>query len=66
MRNRSPDRHKPEKVLMLRFSTENAYVESFHDRLRDECLNMNWFWNLFAARRKIAACQRDYNTQRPG
>lgn len=43
----------------------NAYVESFHGRLRDECLNVSWFWNLFDARRKISAWQRDYNTQRP-
>jgi len=45
--------------------TENAYVESFHGRLRDECLNVSWFWNLFDARRKIAAWQLDYNTERP-
>ena len=25
---------------------ENAYVESFHGRLRDECLNTSWYWNL--------------------
>ena len=45
--------------------TENAYVESFHGRLRDECLNVSWFWNLFDARRKISAWQLDYNTERP-
>lgn len=45
--------------------TENAYVESFHGRLRDECLNVSWFWNLFDARRKISAWQQDYNTGRP-
>jgi putative transposase len=45
--------------------TENASVESFHGRLRDECLNVSWFWNLFDARRKIFAWQRDYNTERP-
>ena len=42
--------------------TENAYVESFHDRFRDECLNTSWFWNLFDARRKIAAWQQAYNS----
>jgi hypothetical protein len=46
-------------------STENVFVESFHGRLRDECLNVSWFWNLFDARRKIAAWQLDYNTERP-
>lgn len=45
--------------------TENAYVESFHGRLRDECLNTSWFWNLFDARRKIAAWQQAYNNTRP-
>ncbi len=45
--------------------TENAYVESFHGRVRDECLNVNWFWNLFDARRKISARQLNDNTERP-
>lgn len=45
--------------------TENAHVESFHGRLRDECLNASWFWNLFDARRKIAAWREQYNRQRP-
>lgn len=38
--------------------TENAYVKSFHGGLRDECLNVSWFWNLFDARKKIACWQR--------
>ena len=45
--------------------TQNAYVESFHGRLRDECLNVSWFWNLFDARRKIAAWRTEYNSERP-
>jgi putative transposase len=45
--------------------TQNAYVESFHGRLRDECLNVSWFWNLIDARRKIAAWRIEYNTERP-
>lgn len=45
--------------------TQNAHVESFHGRLRDECLNVSWFWNLFDARKKIAAWRTDYNTRRP-
>ena len=44
---------------------ENANIESFHGRLRDECLNVSWSWNVFAARRKISAWQQDYNCQRP-
>jgi hypothetical protein len=33
--------------------------------LRDECLNVSWFENLFDARRKIAAWQKEYNEERP-
>jgi putative transposase len=45
--------------------TENAYVESFHGGLRDECLNTSWFWNLFDARRNIVAWQHAYNSILP-
>jgi putative transposase len=44
---------------------QNAYVESFNGRLRDECLNANWFTSLRDARRKIEAWRQDYNQQRP-
>jgi putative transposase len=44
---------------------QNAYVESFNGRLRDECLNANWFTSLRDARRKIEAWRRDYNQERP-
>jgi putative transposase len=44
---------------------QNGQVESFHGRLRDECLNVNWFRNLFEARRKITLWQQDYNAARP-
>src|ERR1700687_4053340 len=45
--------------------TQNARVESFNGRLREECLRVSWFQNLFDARRKIAAWRIDYNEQRP-
>jgi putative transposase len=45
--------------------TQNARVESFHGRLRDECLSVSWFQNLFDARRKIAAWRIEYNEERP-
>lgn len=45
--------------------TQNAHVESFHGRLRDECLNVSWFWNLFDARAKIAQWRAEYNCERP-
>jgi transposase InsO family protein len=34
--------------------TENAYVESFHGRLRDECLNARWFPTLHDVRGTLA------------
>jgi putative transposase len=45
--------------------TQNGHVESFHGRLRDECLNASWFWNLWDARRKIAGWRIEYNQLRP-
>jgi len=45
--------------------TQNAYVGSFHGRLRDECLNVSWFWNMLDARKKIAAWGVEYNQDRP-
>lgn len=44
---------------------QNGHVESFQGRLRDECLNVNWFRNLWDARRKITLWRLDYNTGRP-
>lgn len=44
---------------------ENAYVESFNGKLRDECLNENWFESLAEARRVIEAWRVDYNQARP-
>ena len=40
--------------------TQNAHVESFHGRLREERLAVSWFQNLFDARRKIAAWRIEY------
>ena len=45
--------------------TQNAYVESFNSKMREECLRVSWFQNLFEARRIIAAWHRDYNERRP-
>jgi class 3 adenylate cyclase len=44
---------------------QNAFVESFNGRLRDECLNECWFESLADARGKIEAWRIDYNTVRP-
>jgi putative transposase len=44
---------------------QNGHVESFNGRLRDECLNANWFRNLLDARAKISAWRDEYNGERP-
>jgi putative transposase len=44
---------------------QNAYVESFNGRLRDECLNEHWFTSLAHARAVIEVWRREYNEERP-
>ncbi|EFO33980.1 hypothetical protein TRICHSKD4_0609 [Roseibium sp. TrichSKD4] len=44
---------------------QNAFVESFNGRLRDECLNENLFSNLAEAKTIIENWRKDYNTTRP-
>jgi len=44
---------------------QNAYIESFNGRLRDECLNENVFTDLDDARRKIGAWLEEYHSIRP-
>jgi putative transposase len=45
--------------------TQNAFVESFNGRLRDECLNEELFSTVTDARQKLVAWQADYNQLRP-
>jgi len=44
---------------------ENGFIESFNGRLRDECLNVEWFSCLEEARRRLAKFREHYNHQRP-
>jgi putative transposase len=44
---------------------QNAYVESFNGRFRDECLNEHWFTSLAHARAVIETWRREYNEERP-
>ena len=44
---------------------QNAYVESFHSKLRKECLRVSWLRNLFEARRILARWREDCNQTRP-
>ena len=45
--------------------TQNAFVESFNGKFRDECLNDHWFTSLADARVTIENWRRDYNRVRP-
>ncbi len=44
---------------------ENAFIESFNGRVREECLNLHWFRSIEEATRKLAAWRQDYNEVRP-
>jgi putative transposase len=44
---------------------ENAYIESFNGKFRDECLNDHWFITMEQARRIIEDWRIEYNTERP-
>jgi transposase InsO family protein len=44
---------------------QNAYIESFNGRFRDECLNEHWFTTLQHAKVLIEAWRQEYNNERP-
>jgi putative transposase len=44
---------------------QNGHVESFHGRLRDECLNAHWFRTLHDVRSTLALWREEYNCERP-
>lgn len=45
--------------------TDNAYIEAFNSRLRQECLNASWFLSMADARTRINDWRTDYNENRP-
>ncbi len=45
--------------------TDNAYIEAFNSRFRDECLDQHWFASLEEARQTVEAWRIEYNGQRP-
>ena len=64
------DKWAYEREVKLCFITpgkpvENAYIESFNGRFRDECLNENWFMSMHDARKIIEDWRIDYNQERP-
>lgn len=59
-----------ENSVKLRFiqpgkPVQNAYIESFNGKFRNECLNDNVFVSLQSARNIIEAWRQDYNSERP-
>ena len=44
---------------------QNAYIESFNGRFRDECLNEHWFTSLQHARVVVETWRKEYNEERP-
>ena len=44
---------------------QNAYIESFNGKFRDECLNEHWFGSLAETHAIVEAWRHDYNTVRP-
>lgn len=68
--SRAMDRWAYENGVKLHFirpgkPTENAFIESFNGRFRDECLDQHWFLGLADARAKVAEWVTDYNEVRP-
>lgn len=64
------DRWAYEQGVQLAFSrpgkpTDNAHIEAFNGRLRQECLNHHWFLSLHDARSKIEDWLYTYNESRP-
>ena len=45
--------------------TDNALIEAFNGRLRQECLNESWFLSLEDAREKVEEWRQYYNWERP-
>lgn len=59
-----------QKGVVLDFSrpgkpTDNAFIEAFNSRLRQECLNASWFLSMDDARARIEEWRTDYNQSRP-
>ena len=44
---------------------ENGHIESFHDKLHNECLNRELFGNLHKARVILESWRVEYNERRP-
>ncbi len=70
MTSRALDQWAYERGVRLRFiepgkPVQNAFIESFNGRFRDECLNEHWFLSLAGARKTVEDWRMDYNQNRP-
>jgi putative transposase len=70
LRGRTLDQWAYEHGVRLQFiepgkPVQNAHIESFNARLRDECLNEHVFVSLDDARHKIETWRIQYNRERP-
>ena len=68
--SRAVDQWAYENRVKLDFSrpgkpTDNAYIESFNGRLREECLNQHWLTSLADAKQIIEQWRQAYNRSRP-
>ena len=64
------DKWAYENGVKLSFSrpgtpTDNPFIESFNGKLRDECLETNWFLSLEHARKIVEEWRNEYNESRP-
>ena len=64
------DKWAYQRGIRLHFSrpgkpTDNAFIESFNGKVRDEFLNMHWFSNLDDLQRKAWEWRDEYNFERP-
>ena len=63
-KNRRDERRHP-RLQPAREAEDNAAIESFNGRFREECLNVHWFASVDDARQKIDAFRWDYNENHP-
>lgn len=59
------DQHVGPAFILPGRPWQNGFIESFHSRFRDECLNREWFQSGTEAAQVIEAWRQQYNTQRP-
>nr|WP_232090881.1 transposase [Sphingomonas sp. HMP9] len=62
---RSAERYAAVRKLMADQAYRQCLMDSFNDRLRDECLNAHWFLSMTDARANIEVWRQDFNERCP-